>query len=188
VSVSGAPGRWVDGVLPSNVRLGIDTELLGAHSFRPFKSRLPCALEIGAGCRMEAVHFALGEDAHAVVGDHCYFSNALLLCEQEIRIGSFVMLGWNVAIADTDFHPIAPADRMADILALSPIGVGRVRPPHPRRPVVIDDAVWVGPNALILKGVHIGEGAFIEPGSVVTRDVPPRARVLGNPARVVGEV
>jgi len=39
-----------------------------------------------------------------------------------------------------------------------------------------------------LKGVRIGKGAFIEAGSLVTRDVPPRARVLGNPAQIIGEV
>jgi acetyltransferase-like isoleucine patch superfamily enzyme len=54
--------------------------------------------------------------------------------------------------------------------------------------VIIEDDVWIGPNVTILKGVRIGAGAFIEPGSLVTRDVPPRARVLGNPAQVVGEV
>ena len=58
----------------------------------------------------------------------------------------------------------------------------------PRRPVIIEDDVWIGPNAAILKGVRVGAGAFIEAGSLVTRDVPPRARILGNPAQVIGEV
>jgi acetyltransferase-like isoleucine patch superfamily enzyme len=90
--------------------------------------------------------------------------------------------------ADTDFHPITPAERIADAVACSPLGNGRPRPPVPRRPVIIDDDVWIGPNATILKGVHIGAGAFIEAGALVTRDVPPRARVLGNPAQIMGEV
>lgn len=51
--------------------------------------------------------------------------------------------------------------------------------------VVVDDDVFVGPLVAVLKGVHIGRGAFIEPGAVVTRDVPPGARVLGNPATVI---
>jgi acetyltransferase-like isoleucine patch superfamily enzyme len=54
--------------------------------------------------------------------------------------------------------------------------------------VIIEDDVWIGPNATILKGVRIGAGAFIEAGAMVTHDVPPRARVLGNPAQIVGEV
>jgi acetyltransferase-like isoleucine patch superfamily enzyme len=54
--------------------------------------------------------------------------------------------------------------------------------------VVIEDDVWIGPNALVLKGVRIATGAMIEAGAVVTRDVPPRARMLGNPAVIIGEV
>ena len=55
------------------------------------------------------------------------------------------------------------------------------------KPVVIADDVWIGPNVTILKGVRIGAGAFIEAGALVTRAVPPRARVLGNPAQIIGE-
>nr|WP_248277472.1 DapH/DapD/GlmU-related protein [Brasilonema sp. UFV-L1] len=57
-----------------------------------------------------------------------------------------------------------------------------------RQPVTIEDNVWVGPNVTILKGVRIGTGAWIEPGALVTRNVPPHTRVLGNPAQVIGEV
>jgi acetyltransferase-like isoleucine patch superfamily enzyme len=52
----------------------------------------------------------------------------------------------------------------------------------------VEDDVWIGPNATILKGVHIGAGAFIEAGALVVRDVPRRARVMGNPAQVIGAV
>ena len=54
--------------------------------------------------------------------------------------------------------------------------------------MIIEDDVWVGPNATILKGVHIGQGSWIEAGALVTRDVPPRSRVMGNPAQIIGEV
>ena len=105
--------------------------------------------------------------------------------ELEVCIGSYVVIGWNATIVDSDFHPIDPAQRVADALACSPLGHGRPRPAVARRPVVIDDDVWIGPNATILKGVHIGAGAFLEPGSVVTADVAAGARVMGNPARLV---
>lgn len=187
-SNSPKPGFWADGKLPPNVVLGPDTQLLGPHSLRQFRSRANPALTIGAHCTMDGVHFAIGMDGRIEIGDYCYFTNAMLLCELEIRIGSYVVLGWNVAVADTDYHPIAPAQRIADAIACSPLGQGRPRPEIVRRPIEIEDDVWIGPNATILKGVRIGCGAFIEPGALVTRDVPPRARVLGNPARIVGEV
>jgi acetyltransferase-like isoleucine patch superfamily enzyme len=182
------PGRWTDGELPANARVGTDSVLTGMYAFKRFRSRLAEALTVGAHCTMDGVHFALGEEGRVAIGDYCYFTNAVLLCELELRVGSYVVIGWNATLADTDFHPLAPAERVADAVACSPLGRGRRRPEVARRPVVIEDDVWIGPNAAVLKGVRVGAGAFIEPGAVVTRDVPPRARVAGNPAQVVGEV
>ena len=122
------------------------------------------------------------------IGDYCYCTGVILLCELALHIGNYVVIGWNTTIADTDFHPLAPAERIADAIAISPLGKGRPRPPIIRRPVIIEDDVWIGPNVTILKGVRIGTGAFVEPGTLVTRDVPARARVIGNPAQVIGEV
>jgi acetyltransferase-like isoleucine patch superfamily enzyme len=181
------PGRWTNGVLPSNVRLGQNSVITGELAFKRFHSRRDPALTIGAHCTLDGVHFALGEEARAEIGDYCYFTNAVLLCELELRIGSYVVIGWNATIADTDFHPIAPAERIADAIACSPLGAGRPRPAIVRRAVVIEDDVWIGPNATILKGVRIGSGALVEAGALVIHDVPPGARVVGNPARIVPE-
>jgi acetyltransferase-like isoleucine patch superfamily enzyme len=52
--------------------------------------------------------------------------------------------------------------------------------------VVIEDDVWIGCNATILKGVRIGRGAIIAAGAVVTRDVPANAIFGGVPARQIG--
>ena len=53
-------------------------------------------------------------------------------------------------------------------------------------PVVIEDRVWIGARAIILKGVTVGHDAIIAAGSVVTRDVPPHATVGGVPAKQLG--
>ena len=183
-----SPGRWSHGTPPANVRLGDDTVISGDLAFKRFHSCEPDALVIGAHCTMDGVHFDLGGKGRMNIGDYCYFTNAVLLCELEISIGNYVVIGWNATIADTDFHPLAPAERIADAIACSPLGKGRPRPEIPKLPVIIEDDVWIGPNATILKGVRIGSGAWIEAGSLVTRDVPPRTRVLGNPAQIIGEV
>jgi acetyltransferase-like isoleucine patch superfamily enzyme len=182
------PGRWTHGDLPANVRVGPGSLLTGDYAFKRFRSCRAPALVIGAHCTMDGVHFAVGEEGRVEVGDYCYFTNAVLLCELELRFGSYVVIGWNATIADTDFHPLGPAERIADAIACSPLGKGRARPEIVRRPVVIEDDVWVGPNATILKGVRVGAGAVVEAGALVTRDVPPRARILGNPAQIIGEV
>lgn len=49
----------------------------------------------------------------------------------------------------------------------------------------IDDDVWIGYNVTILSGVHIGQGAIIAAGAVVSTDVPPYAIVGGVPAKVI---
>jgi acetyltransferase-like isoleucine patch superfamily enzyme len=179
---------WSHGVLPANVQAGIGTIFSSEVAFKRFRSRRDPALTVGRHCTMEGVQFALGEDGIVRIGDYCYFTNAVLLCELSLQIGNYVVIGWNTTIADSDFHPLAPALRIADAIACSPLAAGRPRPPIEKREVVIGDDVWIGPNATILKGVHIGAGSFIEPGALITRDVPSRSRVGGNPAAVIGTV
>ena len=52
-------------------------------------------------------------------------------------------------------------------------------------PTLVKKGASIGANATILPGLTIGEGAMVGAGSVVTKDVPPRTLVVGNPARVV---
>ena len=55
------------------------------------------------------------------------------------------------------------------------------------KPIRIDDYVWIGVGSSILSGVHIGRGAVVCAGAVVTKDVPDYAIVGGIPARVIGK-
>jgi len=55
------------------------------------------------------------------------------------------------------------------------------------RPIRIGRDCWIGANAVILPGVHLGDRVIVGAGAVVTRDVPPGATVVGNPARPVSE-
>ena len=176
--------------LPPNVHVGAGTEIHGEKIFRRFFSEREPAIVFGENTMFDGVQMALGKSATMRVGNFVYAANMIMLAEQEIVIGDHVFIGFNVVLADSDFHPLDPALRMADAIAVSPVGVlqRKPRPPIATAPVIVEDDVWIGPNSAILKGVRIGAGSFIEPGSVVTKDVPPRSRVLGNPAQVIGQV
>ncbi|HEX8249431.1 MAG TPA: acyltransferase [Pyrinomonadaceae bacterium] len=181
-------GLWTDGVLPSNVRIGAKSIITEDYAFKRFNSKRDPALIIGESCTLDGVHFALGEEGRVQIGNYCYFTHIVLLCELELAFGDYVVIGWNTTIADTDFHPIAPAARIADAIACSPLGKNLARPEILRKKVTVEDDVWIGPNVTILKGVNIGAGAFIEAGTMVVRDIPSRARVAGNPAQIIGRV
>ena len=87
-----------------------------------------------------------------------------------------------------DLRKTNPAARLADSIALSPLGNKHNRPKMKSFPVIIEDDVWIGFNATILKGVRVGRGAIVFPGAVVAEDVAPGVTVAGNPAKPVKEM
>jgi acetyltransferase-like isoleucine patch superfamily enzyme len=181
---------WWPKPVPGNVHFGEGFYLETASSFRLFRSQLERAVVIGdhvscyAGCS-----FALGEHGSCTVGDFTLMNGALIMAEERIEIGSYCLISWNVGIADSDFHPLDPAQRRIDALALAPYYQGRPpRPPIRIAPVKIGSNVWIGMNAVILKGVTIGDNSVVAAGSVVTKSVAANTVVAGNPAVVVKEL
>ena len=181
---------WTHGALPANVRVGANTVITGPDAFKRFRTTKDPGLVIGESCTMDLTHFSFQPNGQVTIGDFCVFASTVLLCEESITIGNRVAIGWNSYVLDADFHPMEPVQRLADVFSISGPGVaaGMPRPTVPTAPVVIEDDVWIGPGCMVFKGVRIGAGSFIEPGSVLTTSVPPRSRVLGNPAKIIGTV
>ena len=178
---------WWKDPIPPNVEFGEGFYCETAQVFRFMRNKAPHALCFGnhvscyAGCS-----FALGANGTALIGDFTLLNGALIMAEERIEIGSHCLISWNVGIADSDFHPLEPAQRLIDAHALAPFH--KDRPPRPKletRPVKVADNVWIGMNAIILKGVTIGENSVVAAGAVVVKNVPANTVVAGNPAVTV---
>lgn len=178
---------WWQEPIPQNVDFGEGFYCESAQVFRQLKSKAPHAVRIGkhvsvyAGCS-----FSVGANGWCTIGDFTLLNGALIMAEERIEIGSHCLISWNVGIADSDFHPLEPAQRLIDSRALAPFFTDR--PPRPKlttAPVKISDNVWIGMNAVILKGVTIGENSVVAAGAVVTKSVAANVVIAGNPAVVV---
>lgn len=181
---------WWHQPIPENVTWGEGFYTETAQIFRFVRSKHQPAVTLGnhvscyAGCS-----FSIGVNGTCRVGDFTLLNGALIMAEERVEIGSHVLISWNVGIADSDFHPIDPAQRLQDTYALAPFYKDRpARPAIRTAPVVIQDNVWIGMGAVILKGVTIGENSVVAAGAIVTKDVPPNVVVAGNPAVIVKQL
>ncbi len=177
------PHDWFNGTIPENIKVGQNTKIDSTHSFKNYHSGLEIGLNVGNNVTFWRTSLAASENGYIEIGDYCYLANASLVCSGCIKIGSRVFIAGGVTIADSDFHPLDPLERIKDIEAISPIGNRNSRPSFTVDQVTIGDDVWIGLNATILKGVSIGNGATIYPGSLVLEDVLPGQKVMGNPAK-----
>lgn len=111
------------------------------------------------------------------IGDYCGFTSTVFSSRSSITVGNNVKIGANVRIFDHDYHSLSYENRRN---AASDSGDVK------SEAVIIEDDVFIGTNAMILKGVRIGARSVIGAGSVVTiREIPPDSIVAGNPAVVL---
>ena len=111
------------------------------------------------------------------IGNNVYIGpNARFSAVKGLKIGNNITFGPGVTIMGGNHN-------------FKDVGIyifnNHTKHPNDDLPVIIDDDTWIGCNAIILKGVHISQGAIVGAGAVVTKDVPAYAIVAGNPAKVV---
>ena len=137
------------------------------------------------GARLNVGHNAIIREENAIGDDFSLWSNSAV--DYGCSIGNRVKIHHNVYVAQFTI--------LEDDVFLAP-GVMIANDPHPgcahsracMKGPTIQQGAQIGVNATILPFVTIGARALVGAGSVVTRDVPPGAVVVGNPARVAGRV
>ena len=116
--------------------------------------------------------FVVGAESVLEIGENTGISGAVIYCAEAISIGSYVLVGANCKIYDTDFHPL---DHMRRRSSARPVTA----------PVYIEDDVWLGADVVVLKGVTIGARSVIAARSVVTHNIPPDTLAAGVPAKPI---
>ena len=99
-----------------------------------------------------------------------------------LKIGNYCSIG-----GDTRF--ILSMEHYTDHISTYPFKVMCIKSEQSeafaKGDIIVNDDVWIGQRATILSGVHIGQGAVVAAGAVVTKDVPPYAIVGGVPAKII---
>lgn len=113
-------------------------------------------------------------EAKIAIGDNVGMSGVTIYARESIKIGNNTRIGANTKIMDNDFHPVDPEMRLKSSNTNMAV-----------KPVEIGENVFIGCNALILKGTTIGDNTTIGAGSVVSGQIPANCVAAGNPAKVI---
>lgn len=131
------------------------------------------------GCRI-GNHTKIGTfveiQKNAVVGSYCKISSHTFICEG-VTIEDGVFVGHGVVFIN-DTYP----------RATTPEGRLQTEADWSVEPIRVKRGASIGSGATILANVTIGEEAIVGAGAVVTKDVPPRTIVAGNPARILRQL
>ena len=134
-----------------------------------------------------AIRIRIALDKRSYIGKHSYVGRGTVI--RNATVGSFCCIGAGVRIGEYDhylyhvsMHPFINEKKWGfitkDFYSKQATDCQKSRP-------IIGNDVWVGSNAIILRGVKIGNGAVIGAGSIVTHDIPPFAVAVGCPAKVI---
>lgn len=132
------------------------------------------SITVGADCVLGYLFIYLAEGASVTVGAGCGFNGLIRLMAHEpgrIEIGQGCLFAGGTDLSVSDMHSIVDTTTGRRI--------------NPAGDISLGDRVWIGVDALVLKGTRIGEGSVIGARSVVTRDIPANALAAGSPARVI---
>lgn len=148
--------------------------------------RSASCLEVGADTTSHATFCYDRPEAVIRLGQRCFVGASTFVAAEQIVVEDDVMISWGATIVDHNSHSARFSERQHDVLQWR---AGKKDWRYVKiAPVHIKSKAWIGFNALVLKGVTIGEGAVVGAGAVITRDVPDWTVVAGNPARVIKEI
>lgn len=180
---------WYPGTIPENVRVDDTAYVETSFSFLFFRSLRQDGVRYGRGASTYlGTMFDVGPRGRVTLGDFTLVHGARIICDEEITIGDYVLISWNVVLMDSYRVPLDPRERRKELEQIPTRAFRLACAEVPAKPIRIERNAWIGFSACVLPGVTIGEGSIVGARSVVTADVPPFTIVAGNPARVIRQL
>jgi acetyltransferase-like isoleucine patch superfamily enzyme len=183
------PWDWHDGLVPDTAELDDGSYVETSYAFMLDRSLPGHGVRVGRGTSTYGgTMFDVGPGGTVTIGRFCITNGTRFICDQEVTVGDYCLLGWNTVIMDTRRAPFDPAARRAAMEGPSPTPWRRFVAEAPAvapAPVRIGHAVWVAFDCVIMPGVTIGDGVIVGARSVVVDDLEPWVVAAGNPARVI---
>lgn len=180
------PWDWHDGLVTETALLDDDCFVETSYSFMLDRSVGAHGVRVGRGTSTYGgTMFDIGPEGTLTMGRFCMTNGTRFVCDREITIGDYTLLGWNTVIMDSRRAPFDPVARRAALEGPAPTTPRRWVAEVEARPVRIGSAVWIPFDCVIMPGVTIGDGVIVGGRSVVVDDIEPWVVAAGNPARVV---
>jgi acetyltransferase-like isoleucine patch superfamily enzyme len=179
---------WFPNGIPANIKLAENVYIDTSYGFSAFHSKNHEAMILGkgSGCYDRAT-FISGANGSLSFGEFNILNGTTFICNKKITVGSHCMFAWGSVVTDSWIEPGSlsiPLRRK--ILKQTTSDIPRMIPYSGEPdPVIIEDNVWIGFDAVVLPGVRLGRGSVIGSKSIITKDVPPYAIIVGNPARII---
>lgn len=180
-------GDWFPNPLPKNIFLDEMAYPDTSYSFTTFFSEKAVGLSLGyASGNYGHGIFTTGKNGEIKIGNFVVLQCTRLISNLSITIKDHCMFSWGSVITDSwvTAETLSPAVRRLMLERVSHSGKRHLEFTDPK-PVIIEENVWVGFEAIILPGVTIGRGAIIGSKTIISEDVPPYAVVVGNPGKIV---
>ncbi|MGB0678756.1 MAG: acyltransferase, partial [Polyangiales bacterium] len=144
------------------------------------------ALRVGENTVVRGELLVLAHGGALSIGRDCYVGEgSRIWSAHRVQIGNRVLISHNCDIHDWNGHSLVAGARARHFQAITHGGHPGELDDVRSAPVRIEDDVWIGFGAAVLKGVRIGRGSVVAAHSVVVHDVPEAVLVGGNPARVL---
>jgi acetyltransferase-like isoleucine patch superfamily enzyme len=177
---------WNGTPLPNNIELDEMAYPGTSYSFNTFFSRQHVGFKLGyASGNYGHSIFTTGENGQINIGKFVVLEGTCIIANASVIIKDHCMLSWGSVVTDSWItDSIFSPHIRRDILKRASYG-NRYLEFNYSKPVYIEENVWLGFGAVVLPGVHIGKGAVVGCKTIVDKDVPPYAVVIGNPARVI---